>query len=75
VANRRDRRGRRIGHNWWREYNVSLWFDATVVWERDCEELALGYKIEEEEYAASVPRPTLKAFLLANKGMDRQPGW
>lgn len=64
-----DKRGRRIGRNWWREYNCSLLLDATLTWERDCEELAIGYGYEIEEYAASVPRPNLKDFLVRNKGM------
>lgn len=71
---RRDKRGRRIGYNWWREYNCDLLFDATQVWERQCEEVALGYKTETAEYAASHPRPNLKAFLVANAGMSPQPG-
>lgn len=69
---RTDKRGRRIGYNWWREYNCDLLLDASLTWERGCEELALGYKIETAEYAASVPRPTLKAFLVANAGMNRE---
>ena len=29
---RRDRRGRRIGHNWWREYVTGLYRDARDAW-------------------------------------------
>lgn len=54
---------------------MSLLFDATHLWETECEAAALGYETEEAEFAASRPRPTLKQMLLANKGMDRQPGW
>lgn len=74
MTDRRDTRGRRIGYNWWREYNCSLLLDATLVWERECEEVALGYPTETAEFAESHPRPTLKAFLLANKGMNAEPG-
>lgn len=70
---RRDKRGRRIGHNWWREYNRDLLFDATLVWERQCEETAIGYPTEIAEFAQAHPRPTLKEFLLANKGLLVQP--
>lgn len=66
---RRDRLGRRIGYNWWREYNYELWLAATQVWEQQVEEVALGYDTEIAEYELLHPRPTLKQFLLANKGM------
>lgn len=70
---RRDKRGRRIGYNWWREYNCSLLLDATLTWERQCEEVAIGYATEIAEYAELHPRPTLKNFLLANKGINTEP--
>lgn len=73
VRPRLDRRGRRIGRNWWREYNCMLLLDATLTWERDCESVALGYRTETLEYEALHPRPNLKAFLLANKGMNTEP--
>lgn len=73
VPVRRDKRGRRIGYNWWREYNVNMLFEATQVWERECERVALGYDTETAEYAAEHPLPTLKEFLLGNKGMHREP--
>lgn len=73
VRERRDKRGRKIGFNWWREYNCSLLLDATLVWERQCENSCYGYATEMMEYAATHPRPTLKAFLLANKGMNTKP--
>lgn len=67
---RRDKRGRRIGHNWWRSYNCDLLLDATLVWERVAEEATLGYGTELREYEAENPRPNLKDFLLRNKGMN-----
>jgi hypothetical protein len=70
---RLDKRGRRIGFNWWREYNSALLLDATLVWERQCENSCYGYATEMMEYAVDHPRPTLKAFLLANAGMSTQP--
>lgn len=66
---RRDRRGRRIGRNWWREYNCSLLLDATLTWESQCEEATSLYETEVAEYAAANPRPNLKDFLLRNAGM------
>lgn len=70
---RRDKRGRRIGRNWWREYNCELLLDATLIWEGQCEVAAMGYATEMAEFAELHPRPTLKAFLLANAGMSTQP--
>lgn len=69
---KRDKRGRRIGYNWWREYNCALLLDATLTWERDCEVAAVGYATEIKEYAATYPRPNLKEFLLANAGMNSE---
>lgn len=70
---RRDRRGRRIGYNWWREYNCSILLDAELTWARQAEASTHGYTTEMMEYAAEHPRPTLKAFLIANKGMSTEP--
>lgn len=70
---RRDIRGRKVGHNWWREYNNDLLLYATLIWEQRCEEVALGYDTEIAEYAEQHPRPNLKAFLLANKGIGTRP--
>jgi len=53
--------------------NCSLLLDASIVWEADCEVEALGYQTEVAEYAHNNPRPTLKAFLLANAGMFLDP--
>jgi hypothetical protein len=66
---RRDKRGRRIGWNWWREYNCNLLLDAALVWEAECEAVAVGYETEIAEYAEANPRPNLKDFLIRNKGM------
>lgn len=70
---RLDKRGRRIGYNWWREYNCDLLYAAAAAWEIQCEAVALGYETETAEYAAEHPRPTLKQMLLGNKGMHREP--
>jgi hypothetical protein len=34
---RRDRLGRRIGYNWWREYIMEAYSPARQVWENDFE--------------------------------------
>lgn len=66
---RRDRLGRRIGYNWWREFIVSHWFAADQAWQLAREAEAIGYATEEAEYAQEHPRPTLKAFMVQNAGM------
>lgn len=71
---RRDKRGRRIGYNWWREFITSEFFLATAVWESQCEAAAMGYPTETAEFAAENPRPTLKALLLGHKGMNQPRG-
>lgn len=68
-AVRRDKRGRIIGYNWWREYNCDLLHCAAEAWERECESVAIGYDTEMAEFAEENPRPNLKQFLVANKGM------
>ena len=68
MNERRDKRGRRIGHNWWREWNVDSLRAADHAWWMDREAVASGYATEEAEYDAAHPRPTLKAFLISNAG-------
>lgn len=69
---RRDKRGRRIGRNWWREHNHDLWFWANAAWEQACEAAAAGYSTETGEYASTNPRPKFKDFLIAHKGMTQE---
>lgn len=84
---RRDSRGRRIGRNWWREYNCNLLNEAEVAWQslKESGEAIMTtdiagadfqtgfYQLSEAEYRKIRPRPTLKAFLLANKGIGTDP--
>lgn len=70
---RLDKRGRRIGHNWWRELNCDLLLTAAIMWETECEVMAVGYETEIAEYAEANPRPNLKDFLVRNKGLGKQP--
>lgn len=84
---RRDKRGRRIGYNWWREYNVTLLRDAEMAWQgmRESGDPILTtrvpgadastayYQLSEAEYRMVKPRPTLKEYLLANAGMNTDP--
>ncbi len=73
MTERRDKRGRRIGYNWWRTHICDLLFAAETVWLNDREAVALGYATEMEEYARDNPRPTLKAFLIEQAGMHTDP--
>ena len=84
---RRDRRGRRIGYNWWREYNLDILRNAETVWEALKEsgeaimttsiagaEFTTGYyQLTDAEYRQIRPRPTLKELLIGNKGMHDEP--
>jgi hypothetical protein len=84
---RRDSRGRRIGHNWWREYNCQLLNEAETAWQvlKESGEAIMTtavagadfqtgyYQLSEAEYRKIRPRPTLKGFLLANKGIGTAP--
>ncbi len=69
---RRDKRGRRIGHNWWRVYNCTLLLDARHAREA-LRENGGGLQMEDDEFALAYPQPTLKAFLIANAGMSTDP--
>lgn len=61
---RRDRRGRRVGRNWWREHVVSSWRDADDAWWLLAEANGIGYATETAEFRAAHPRPTLKSFMV-----------
>lgn len=78
----RDRLGRMVGRNWWREYICDLlWCDETA-WQSLRESGdpihtsaipgatydTAYYQLTEAEYRRINPRPTLKAYLIANKG-------
>lgn len=65
-----DKRGRRIGWNWWREYNVGLVHEHNDNVEKHRED---NHQMEPEEFAAANPLLTLKECLIANAGMQREP--
>lgn len=66
----RDKRGRRIGYNWWREYNMTAFEAAYFAVEKHRED---NHQMEPEEYKAAFPLPRYKDFLIANKGMNQFP--
>lgn len=65
---RLDRRGRRIGHNPWREYVMGVYGPARHAWELRAEEASCGYATEYDEFRAEHPGPTLKATLVGLRG-------
>ena len=65
---RRDRIGRRIGHNWWREHVWEQWHCAYHAWWLQAEAVALGYDAELREYKLVHPTPTFKQFLVELSG-------
>lgn len=86
---RRDKRGRRIGYNWWRVYNCEALAAAEAAWQSRREsgepintDAVAGasydtayYQLTEAEYRALHPRPNLKDFLLQNAGMACHNIW
>lgn len=68
VLVRRDRLGRVIGCNWWREYNVAIVRDAN-----DAVDAIKGtnHQMEPDEFKAAYPYVTLKQTLIHNAGMSR----
>lgn len=61
---RRDRRGRRIGRNPWRDYITDLWRCADHAWWLAMEDTTSLYATEVREYRAEHPRPTLREFMV-----------
>lgn len=68
---RRDKLGRRIGRNWWREFIMDTYYAARANWERGLEATAIGYPREEREYREKYPPPRLKDLLIQNAGLVR----
>lgn len=69
---RRDKLGRRIGRNWWREFITDTLFCAEQAWQAKREAACIGHASEEREFALLNPRPTLKELLIANAGMSTE---
>ena len=82
---RLDKRGRKVGYNWWREHNTNLFRDAHDAWSarRESGGLVFGvagtakghvayYQLSDEEYARLHPQPTYKELLIANAGMGEE---
>lgn len=80
---RLDKRGRKIGSNWWREYICDQLSSAEAHWQslrESGESIHSGtvagatydtayYQLSDREFKMIHPRPTLKDFLIQNKGM------
>lgn len=65
---RRDKRGRRIGANWWRELIMSQY---NAAWHDRDEREQDNHQMEPAEFAAYWPKPRLKDFLVGNAGLWR----
>jgi hypothetical protein len=69
---RRDKLGRRIGLNAWRDHITECWRAADHAWWCDMEDNTSLYDTEVREWRASHPRPMLKDFMLAlSEGWSR----
>ena len=64
---RTDKRGRRIGYNWWRSHVVDIYEALERMWLDKREEVEIGYRTEELEFARDHPRPTFKKVLIQNR--------
>lgn len=62
---RRDRIGRRIGRNWWRETVTEAWRSADHAWWLAREAACNGWHTEQTEWTADNPRPRLGDFMVA----------
>ena len=60
---KRDKRGRRIGRNWWREYVTDAWLSARHAWEAAREEACNGWATEISEWTLDNPAPRLGDFM------------
>lgn len=63
VAERRDSLGRKIGYNWWREYNARMvrdHNDAVAAIE------GTNHQMEPDEFRSTYPLLTLKECLIRN---------
>lgn len=69
VPERRDRLGRRIGYNWWREMCVNQMRDYNfAIAALDGE----NHQMEPDEFRAAHPLVTFKQCLIGNAGMFSQ---
>lgn len=68
---RRDKLGRRIGRNWWREFIMDTYYAARAAWEALLEAAAIGYATEEAAFREQHPPPRLKDLLIQNAGLAR----
>lgn len=62
---RRDRLGRRIGRNPWRDWITDCWRSADHAWWLEMEQETSLYDTEVREWRAEHPRPNLRDFMLA----------
>lgn len=83
MIERRDKRGRRIGRNWWREYVTEQWRHADDAWQALRESGqpihtsavpgagydTAHYQLTDSEFRTLHPRPLFKDFLLGYRGM------
>ena len=53
----------------WRDHVTQAHRVARHAWELEAERVAIGYKTELAEFAASNPGPTFKAALVGNAGL------
>lgn len=69
---KRDKLGRRIGHNPWRDHITQCWSAADHAWWCTMEAETSLYATEVREWRATHPRPMLGGFMVAlSEGWSR----
>lgn len=62
---RRDKLGRRIGANAWRDWITDCWRSADHAWWLQMEDATSLYETEVREWRAQHPRPNLRDFMVS----------
>lgn len=63
--------------HWWRELVTTHWRDAYDAWEATrerCEDRGGAMRMEDDEFRAAYPTPTLKAFMVGLSSGAIEPG-
>jgi hypothetical protein len=67
---RRDKIGRRVGFNWWRDHNLQVMRDYNFAVDSLEGE---NHQMEPEEFKQAHPKLTFKQCLVGNAGMSQDP--
>lgn len=63
VAQWHSRHPKPSRRHWWRDLVTEAWRSALEAWEREAEQVAIGYATELAEFTAANPKPQLRHFM------------